>query len=1248
MADFYGNWVDHWYGVGKYSTSSTDTTYTITLEAGFQSDAWGFDIGFVDCTTTVNGQSATTSDNSFKSADGATVYKKMASKSVAIDKTHSTQSIKISFSVYNHSSWRDGTSSGSTSISVPAKTNYAVSYNANGGSGAPANSTKWYGETLTLSSTKPTRTGYTFKNWNTKSDGTGTAYDSGASYTANATATLYAQWDIIKYTVSYNANGGSGAPGSQSKNYGATLTLSSIKPNRTGYTFRNWNTAANGSGTSYNSGGSYTANADATLYAQWNINSYSVSYNANGGSNPPSAQSGAYNTNITLTTTKPAAPGNVVTTFTVTYKANGGSSVASGSAKKTTSYTFSNWNTEANGSGTPYNSGASYKIPTSNTTLYARWTSSTSTTAIKLAAAPTRTGYTFKNWNTASNGSGTAYNAGTSYTPSANITLYAQWTINSYQVSYNANGGSGNVPSTQTSNYNTSITIQNAPANLKKSDTTRSIYTITLHKIDPSTNVETSTIEKVVTEKTTYKFSSWNSNSAGSGVNYDAGSSYTIPASNTTLYAKWTATSSILPIKLDVPKVVNYRFDGWFNELVGGECIIPPSDAKTTEYTPPFRNSGNVDLYAHWTALTYVIKYNANAPRNMIVNNLPEDQPVFLTAENVTISSVIPVAKNLTEDNSPIVTYVYQDNITQNESVKTGKSAQFKGWAKVPTPDESESIISPGSVEEPLAKEAIEVNLYAQWQTDSTGNDGIYLKIPSRTGYKFKGWYTLPFSEGTDGLIIPTETGWAEFLTDTILYAHWDLIPYNIKYNNNGIFVSNWPEDTSGVYGDILQISFTNSLRPPEGETHKATFYYKNGENPEKIVTETYNIATEYFFKEWNTEPDGSGVSYIYKIKEFYDTTDSKSGAIIITDPTEENNVVAVDLILYPQWIENFSAPNLYLPMLESQNGNQTFVGWYSTETYEPESFIGRGNSYYSLSNNNINLYAKWISTEYIVRYNANGGSNAPAETVSYFRQPFYIGDAEPVAPASKTYTVKFNPNFQEYSGLAPDDQEINITYTFKNWNSKRDGTGTSYNRGESYLINTNITLYAQWTVESDSNILPTLSLEGYNFDGWYKDSQCLVKFGDGGTEYVPNNDMTLYAKWSINTYLINYSANGGRKAPRAQTKEYDTDIELSTFKPTRSGYVFKNWNTKQNGSGMSYNSGALYIENEDVTLYAQWRQIETFSEWISDWETTYAEPVSVAGNNLKLESDTNVDNTKLHNMSALLTATTLTEGGAN
>lgn len=160
-------------------------------------------------------------------------------------------------------------------------TTYTVSYNANGGSGAPGNQTKIYATALTLSTTKPTRTGYTFSKWNTKSDGTGTSYASGASYTGNAALTLYAIWTPNTYIVTFKANGGAGEDTTQIKTYGADIVLDPNPFSRDKYSFTGWNTKADGTGTAYADEATYASNAALTLYAQWIKNNIPVFVNDN-------------------------------------------------------------------------------------------------------------------------------------------------------------------------------------------------------------------------------------------------------------------------------------------------------------------------------------------------------------------------------------------------------------------------------------------------------------------------------------------------------------------------------------------------------------------------------------------------------------------------------------------------------------------------------------------------------------------------------------------------------------------------------------------------------------------------------------------------------------------------------------------------------------------------------------------------------------------------------------------------------
>lgn len=173
-------------------------------------------------------------------------------------------------------SWAGTSTTSAITISVPAKSHWTVSYNANGGSGSIASQTKWYGTNLTLSNGSGfSRTGYTLSKWNTNSAGTGTSYNLSATYTENAALTLYAIWTENTATLSFNANGHGTAPSSETMRYTQAAKAPSIGA-VPGYTFMGWNTQADGSGVGYIVGSTVKqANvipANTVLYAQWKLN----------------------------------------------------------------------------------------------------------------------------------------------------------------------------------------------------------------------------------------------------------------------------------------------------------------------------------------------------------------------------------------------------------------------------------------------------------------------------------------------------------------------------------------------------------------------------------------------------------------------------------------------------------------------------------------------------------------------------------------------------------------------------------------------------------------------------------------------------------------------------------------------------------------------------------------------------------------------------------------------------------------
>ena len=149
--------------------------------------------------------------------------------------------------------------------------NYTLSYNANGGSGSMSSQTVTEGQSAKLKTNTFTKTGYSFSGWNTKTDGSGTAYGDGASISPSSNVTLYAQWQPNTYSLSFDSNGGSGSMASQTVTEGQSTTLKSNTFTKTGHTFTGWNTKADGSGTAYADNATLTLTEDTTLYAQWTL-----------------------------------------------------------------------------------------------------------------------------------------------------------------------------------------------------------------------------------------------------------------------------------------------------------------------------------------------------------------------------------------------------------------------------------------------------------------------------------------------------------------------------------------------------------------------------------------------------------------------------------------------------------------------------------------------------------------------------------------------------------------------------------------------------------------------------------------------------------------------------------------------------------------------------------------------------------------------------------------------------------------
>ena len=517
---------------------------------------------------------------------------------------------------------------------------YTVKYDAGGGNGTMSDQKFTFDVPQNLSPNTFTRDGYTFTDW--KRADTGDSYTDGQQVsnltsTPNGVVTLVAQWTPNQAAINYNANPPTGrTPGGQGTanwtgHTGDTPTISQNGWTVDGYTFTGWNTQAGGKGQAYAPGTKWAANGTLTLYAQWTPGQASLSYNGNG------ATGGKTDPQTGKTDEK------------INVRDNGFTRDG---------YTFVTWNTQADCKGNAVQPNSEWTLRGSST-LYACWAGNAQTltyhgngaTGGNTAAQSgktgdelttnangfTRDGYTFVRWDTAKDGSGTAYGEGKNgvsqyvMKPAGND-LYAIWKANPATIQYRNDwpNTTGSTPDT-TGNTGDTVTIS-------QNSFDRPGYTFTgwstskrgdpslqpgdKHTLEPRTTTvwaqwkadpahlvynsnigtvgsETKTVDGVVdqTVKTItnpfdrpgYTFSGWNTQADGKGKAYATGADYVLtandkstPKNTSVLYAQWKINGASLKFNPN-------GGIGHVDDVTGDafSTVTIPGDAKEPKITRP-------------------------------------------------------------------------------------------------------------------------------------------------------------------------------------------------------------------------------------------------------------------------------------------------------------------------------------------------------------------------------------------------------------------------------------------------------------------------------------------------------------------------------------------------------------------------------------------------------------------------------------------------------------------------------------
>ena len=520
---------------------------------------------------------------------------------------------------------------------------YTITYSANGGKNAPATQKKTSGKTLTLSKTKPTRTGYTFQGWATNKTATTATYKAGGSFKTDKNITLYAVWKANTYKIAFNKNGGSGSLSKVSCTYGKSATLPANKFTRSGYKFLGWNTKKDGSGTSYaNKVGvknlTSTNGKTVTLYAQWG-KGVTVTYNANSGKVSKKSKKvyhkSAYGTLATPTKKR--------YTFAGWYtKKSGGSKITSKTkvSKKSNHTLYAHW-TKTKYKITYYLNGGKNNVK--NPSGYYE------TTATITLKNPTKTGYTFKGWYSDSKFKKKVTKIKKGSTGARKF--YAKWAANTYTVRYNSNGGTGSMADTTSMKYGTSYKLR------------------------------TNTFKR-----SGYVFAGWATSSDGKVVYTDGVSVKNLVSSNgavKTLYAKWDPIA-VEKLSLDATSIsVNV------GETYKLQATISPAEATDNLVW----SSGNTAVAtvsngvvtgeaAGMTTIT-VISSNGKTASCIVTVKTPEVLPSGVTLSEQTamidvgktVSLTATVAPSNATNKSVIWTSSNTSVATVSDGTVTGKSA---------------------------------------------------------------------------------------------------------------------------------------------------------------------------------------------------------------------------------------------------------------------------------------------------------------------------------------------------------------------------------------------------------------------------------------------------------------------------------------------------------------------------------------------------------------------------------------------
>lgn len=1007
---------------------------------------------------------------------------------------------------------------------------YMVSYNANGGDSAPNAQTKIQGVPLTLSDFIPARAGHSFLGWAESSTAAAAAYAPGVSFPQDKNVTLYAVWKIHTYTVSYDPNGGTGAPASQTKTYGQPLTLRSEVPSKTGHDFLGWAETSDAQTVQYPTGGSYQTDSDIVLYAVWAPSEYTVTYNPNGGIVNPGTRNIHYGEKFGplpvperygydfIGWYSAANDGEVIipedcfrqtnnlhvyahwkaNTYTITYSANGGNAFSESQIK-------------------------THDIP-----------------LVLTSSEPTRTGYTFLGWALDEKATSPDYCREDTYLREGDTILYAVWQAVTVTVSFNPNGGSVDTTS-KTLSYGSAFGALPEP--------TRDGWSF-IGWFTSKTNgspVSESSIVEYTGNFTLYAF--WAndllSGSCGDNIQWTldldtgllslsgSGAMTDFPCTTIGYYLKvnspwfdYRGSVKKVEISSGITSVGDYAFS---NCTQLSEISIPETVSTIGKYA-----------FYHCDALDILL------PRTITVIKASAFEKSGMT--QLRVYQEMSEIGDSAFRNSKLSNLTFEEGTTV--ALASGPYGCFCENALL------ESVEIPGTIH--LGNHAFSkcTGLKRVVFGEGITNIGVTLNecsnieklvVPaSMTNCGVGCFYGLRKlrSAGPIGSGCDFEYGWDTQIPDYAFYGCFGIesivFPDTITHFGYNAFLYTKikdftvPKSLSSIYKNCFPTGMKNC-------------YVENGNT---VFTDVDGVLFTADMTTLWVYPGGRSDS-VYIVPE---------GVTKIQQYAFSR--AQIKRIVFPASLRTIDEYAFYFSSLEEVDvpGYVEVGGWA----------FWRNESLHMVK------LSEGIT---VVSPRAFYLNNTASDLEVYLpKSVTYIG-----ADAFGTVLIKYAGSEEDYNNITVIDGTLATNRQVIYNNTDRMVNVRFHDGTENGLIDGIIVPFGM-----PYGILPEVTRKGFDFLGWFTEPNG----GDLITSdsIVSNGDThTLYAQWTPNTYVISFDSNGGLGDFNPISKQFGATIILPDVTPTRKGYTFLGWADQVNAEQPQYQAGSGFVVNAEQTLYAVW-----------------------------------------------------------